>query len=159
MSSAQTWVAGGGALLLGGVISLTTAAFATLGPANPPASSPLALPPDRPGTPYPADSLGAATVARDPFHVNRRAPEVAYDPGRLAQLATAPPMPKPALTLVGLVAGAEPTAVVVGLPGVEGPRVMRVGDQVARITLKAISRQEVRLQGMDTTWVLRVREP
>jgi len=98
-------------------------------------------------------------VARDLFRATRRAPEVVYDPTRLAQLAAAPTVPKPVLTLVGLVAGADPTAVVIGLPGVEGPRVMRVGDQVARITLKAIARQEARLEGMDTTWVLRVREP
>ena len=159
MSNVRTWIAGVWALLLGGVVALTAAAFATLGPADPGASSLTAQLPDRPGTPYPADSLGAATVARDPFRVTRRAAEVAYDPVRLAQLATVPPVPKPVLTLVGLVAGTEPTAIVVGLPGVDGPRVLRLGDQVARITLKAISRQEVRLEGMDTTWVLRVREP
>jgi len=98
-------------------------------------------------------------MARDPFRVTRRAAEVAYDPVRLTQLSTTPQVPKPVLTLVGLVVGAEPTAIVGGLPGVEGPRVMRVGDQVARIIMKTISRQEVHLVGMDTMWVLRVREP
>jgi hypothetical protein len=159
MNSAGTWVAGVWALLLGGAVALGTAAFARLDRADPRASWPTALPPERLGGPYPADSLGVATVARDPFRVTRRAAEVAYDPVRLDQVAAAPRVSKPVLTLVGLVAGAEPTAIVVGLPGVEGPRVMRVGDQVARITLKAIARQEVRLEGMDTTWVLRVREP
>jgi hypothetical protein len=159
MSSAWTWVAGTWALLFGGIVALSAAAFAPLDRPDPRASAPPAHLPDRPGTPYPAESLGAATVARDPFRVTRRAAEVAYDPVRFAQGVAAPPVTKPVLTLVGLVAGAEPTAVVVGFPGIEGPRVMRVGDQVARITLRAIARQEARLEGMDTTWVLRVREP
>lgn len=146
-------------LLLGGVVALNAAGFAPLSPSKPPAGSPTAPPPGRPTASYPADSLAVVAVARDLFRVTRRAAEFAYDPVRLAQVVAAPPAPKPVLTLVGLVMGTEPTAVVVGFPGVEGPRVLRVGDQVARITVKTISRQEVRLEGMDTTWVLRVRDP
>jgi len=146
-------------LLLGGVVALSAAGFAPLSPSEPPAGSPTAPPLDRPTASYATDSLAVVAVARDPFRVTRRAAEFAYDPVRLAQLAAAAPAPKPVLTLVGLVTGTEPTAVVVGLPGVEGPRVLRVGDQVAGIMVKAISRERVRLEGMDTTWVLRVRDP
>jgi hypothetical protein len=77
---------------------------------------------------------------------------------RLAeQLAPAPP--KPVLSLVGLVSGIEPAAVVEGLPGVEGSRVVRVGDVFAGLRIKQIDSDRVVIVGMDTTWVLRVREP
>jgi hypothetical protein len=67
--------------------------------------------------------------------------------------------PKPALALLGLIAGAEPTAVIEGLPGVEGSRVVRVGDVVSGVRVVRIGVDHVRLVGMDTVWVLKVREP
>ena len=108
---------------------------------------------------YPADSLARVTVARDVFRSARRAATIAYDPQRAAAPAEANQAPKPALTLVGLVGGAEPTAVIEGFPGVEGSRVVRPGDQVSGIKVVAIMRDRVRLAGMDTVWVLQVREP
>jgi len=82
----------------------------------------------------------------------------AYDPLRLAaQLA--PPPPRPVLSLVGVVIGAVPSVVIEGLPGVEGSRVLRVGDVVAGLRVKQISNGRVVIAGMDTTWVLEVREP
>jgi hypothetical protein len=100
----------------------------------------------------------SAIVSRDPFRIGRRPAVVAYDPVRLAeQLAPVPP--KPALTLVGVVSGSEPSAVVEGLPGVEGSRVLRVGDVVAGLQIKQIGNGRVVIVGMDTTWVLEVREP
>jgi hypothetical protein len=108
--------------------------------------------------PYPVDSLARLGVSRDPFRSARRPASVAYDPQR----ATAPvenQPPKPALALLGLVAGAEATAVIEGFPGVEGARVVRVGDAFAGIKVQHIAIDQVRLVGMDTVWVLRVREP
>ncbi len=100
----------------------------------------------------------AAVVSRDPFRIGRRPLLPAYDPLRLAE-QLAPPAPKPTLLLVGLVSGADPSAVIEGLPGVEGSRILRVGDVVAGLRVKTISGNRVVIVGMDTTWVLEVREP
>jgi hypothetical protein len=99
-----------------------------------------------------------AIVSRDPFRIARRPTLPAYDPLRLAE-QLAPPPPRPALSLVGIVIGAVPSAVIEGLPGVEGSRVLRVGDVVAGLRVKQISRGRVVIAGMDTTWALEVREP
>jgi len=100
----------------------------------------------------------AAIVSRDPFRIGRLPAITAYDPVRLAE-PVAPPPPRPVLTLVGVVNGAEASAVVEGLPGVEGSRVVRVGDVVAGLQIKKIAGNRVTIVGMDTTWVLEVREP
>jgi hypothetical protein len=100
----------------------------------------------------------AAVVSRDPFRIGRRPTLPAYDPQRLAE-QSAPPVPKPTLTLVGVMDGREPSAVVDGFPGVEGSRVVRVGDVVAALQIKKIANGRVVIAGLDTTWVLEVREP
>jgi len=105
----------------------------------------------------PAESI-AAVVSRDPFRIGRRPVLPAYDPLRLAE-QLAPPAPKPTLLLVGLVSGADPSAVIEGLPSTEGSRILRVGDVVAGLRVKTISGNRVVIVGMDTTWVLEVREP
>lgn len=110
--------------------------------------------------PVATESLSAATVGRDPFRLTRRPAAVAYDPIRLAE-QTAPPAPKPVLQLVGIVweGGRDPTALVEGLPGVEGVRVVRIGDVVAGLRIRSITANAVRIAGLDTVWVLKVREP
>jgi len=109
------------------------------------------------GTRIAAESV-ATIVSRDPFRIGRRPVLPAYDPLRLAE-QLAPPQPRPVLTLVGVMNGAEPSAVVEGIPGVEGARVLRVGDVVAGLKVKQIVNGRVVIAGMDTTWVLEVREP
>ena len=106
------------------------------------------------------DSLAAVLVARDPFRVTRRPSHVVYDPVQLAQPATPPP-PKPVLALVGIVwdNGRDPTALVEGLPGVDGPRPVRKGETIAGLRVKAIKPDRVVITGPDTTWTLTVREP
>src|SRR6266436_3258254 len=101
-----------------------------------------------------AESVGAI-VSRDPFRIGRRPTLPAYDPQRLAE-QVAPPVPKPILLLVGVVNGREPSAVIEGFPGVEGSRVMRVGDVVARLQVKSITNGRVVVAGMDNNWVLEV---
>ena len=61
--------------------------------------------------------------------------------------------------MVGVVNGSEPSAVIEGLPGIEGSRVVRVGDVVAGLQIKKIANGRVVIAGMDTTWVLEIREP
>ena len=74
-------------------------------------------------------------------------------------MAEAPRSPKPLLVLVGIVAGPEPSAVIEGFPGVEGARVVRIGDEVSGLKVTRIWETNVRIVGMDTLWVLQVREP
>jgi len=106
------------------------------------------------------DSLAAAVAARDPFRVSRRPSNVVYDPVRLAQPATPPP-PKPVLALVGIVWDnrRDPTALVEGLPNVDGPRPVRQGETIAGLRVKTITPDRVVITGLDTTWTLTVREP
>lgn len=104
-----------------------------------------------------ADSV-AAVVSRDPFRVTRRPALPAYDPLRLAE-QLAPPALRPVLLLDGIIDGASPSGIVEGFPGVDGARVVRVGDVVGGMTIKKVGRGQVVITGMDTTWVLEVREP
>ena len=109
--------------------------------------------------PYPTDSLARVAIARDLFRSPRRAAPIAYDPQRAAAPAGVNQPPKPALALLGLVAGDDATAVIEGFPGTEGARVVRAGDVVAGLRVKQIVSDRVVIVGMDTTWTLRVREP
>jgi len=144
-------VTGAGAMLLaavGPVVSVPT-----------PGPSRFTTPFHASARPYAADSLARLAVSSDVFRATRGASSLAYDPQRAAAPVEVTQPPKPVLTLLGLVAGAEPTAVIEGLLGVEGSRVVRVGDAVAGIKVQSIAGDHVRLVGMDTVWVLRVREP
>jgi hypothetical protein len=117
-----------------------------------------ARPSDGSSAAYPADSLARAAAARDLFRADRRPAPVAYDPVRGTAPAPDAP-PKPVLVLSGIIWGALPQAVIEGLPGVDGPRVMRVGDVVAGLKVRDIESNRVLIAGMDTTWSLTVREP
>lgn len=78
-----------------------------------------------------------------------------------ARLAVATPavLPlRPVLVLSGIVWGHEPGAIIDGLPGIEGGRLLRRGDRVGEIAVTSITRDQVRLRGFDSTWILRVRE-
>jgi len=98
-------------------------------------------------------------VSRDVFRSARRPSPIVYDPQRAAAPVEINQPPKPALALVGIVAGPEPTAVIEGFPGIEGGRVVRAGDVVSGLRVKRIDGDRVVIVGMDTTWVLKVREP
>ena len=110
--------------------------------------------------PLQPDSLVAALVGRDPFRLTRRPAAFLYDPVRLGQPG-APPSPKPVLAVVGIVwdNGRDPTALVEGLPGGEGARPIRQGETIAGLRVKAIRSDRVEITGLDTTWILTVREP
>ena len=101
---------------------------------------------------------GGAIVSRDPFRLGRRPVLPAYDPLRLGE-QLAPPPPRPTLVVVGVLDGRPPSAVIEGLPAVEGARVVRIGDVIGALRIKAIGTGGVVVTGMDTTWVLKVREP
>lgn len=122
------------------------------------ARTPVRLP--SPSVGYPADSIGRSVVKGDPFRVSRRPTDVPYDPLRVASSgAAATGAPKPSLVLTGIVWGATPQAVMEGLPGVDRPRVLRTGDVVAGLCVKRIEPTRVTVVGLDTVWVLTVRQP
>jgi hypothetical protein len=106
------------------------------------------------------DSLVAHVVHRDVFRLARRPAAVAYDPQALAQPEPPPPL-RPPLRLVGIVwdGGLDPTALLEGLPGVEGPRAVRRGERVGELRVRTIAAQHVVILGPDTVWTLTVREP
>lgn len=109
---------------------------------------------------YAADSLAGVVVNRDLFRIGRRPAPVHYN----AVVASSPDTqsmqrPKPTLALTGIVWGAHPEAVIVGLPAADGARVVRVGDVVGGITIRYIDRAQVVATGFDTTWMLAIREP
>jgi len=108
----------------------------------------------------PLDSLAETLVARDPFRIAHRPAVVAYDPERALQ-PPAPAAPKPVLILTGIVWDPRvgPEAVIDGLPGGGGPRVVRPGDRVGTLRVGRIDRDQVMVAGADTVWTLIVREP
>lgn len=111
------------------------------------------------GGPAP-DSLARLVNAQAPFRSSRTPAAVAYDPDRgLARMPETPPVPRPQLTLAGIVSEREPSAVIEGLPGVGGARVVRVGDVFGGLKVRRIGRDRVVITGLDTTWNLSVKEP
>lgn len=105
------------------------------------------------------DSLEEKVVARDPFRAARRPARVGFDPNPTPQPPADPPPPKPTLVVSGIMWGREPSAVLEGLPGIEGARLVRAGEVVAGFRVRRITAHEVTVTGMDTTWVLQVRKP
>jgi hypothetical protein len=157
MKGVGMWGVGAWALLALGVGALVRAATTPFG-APRLSSTHLHQPPQHPFTAFP-DSLAIAVVSHDPFRASRRPAEVAYDPLRAASPAPSDAAPKPALVLAGIVWGTVPEAVLEGIPGIEGSRLVRVRDLVAGLRVKRIERDRVVITGMDTVWTLRVREP
>ena len=98
-----------------------------------------------------------AIVARDPFRLERKPSDVAYSP---AVESTAPPPPRPprpALAVVGIVGGPPWEALVEGIPGRQSSVLVRRGDTVSGLRVRSITKDIVRISGMDTTWALSVR--
>lgn len=111
-------------------------------------------------SPYAAESLAAAVRAGDVFRLGHHPAAVPYNPatGGGAQSFVPPPM-RPALRLVGLIGGLTPEAAIEGLPGIEGGRLLRVGEQLAGYRVTGIEGGRVRIAGQDTVWVLTLRHP
>jgi hypothetical protein len=101
------------------------------------------------------DSVARVVTERDLFRPSRRPAPISAVPSPASPV---PVVPRPTLTLVGLVAGAQPSAVIEGFPGTQGPRVVRPGDVIGPLTIRRISAAAVEITGMDTTWVLTVRK-
>ncbi|MHB1327431.1 MAG: hypothetical protein ACYC2K_04440 [Gemmatimonadales bacterium] len=99
------------------------------------------------------DSLVDVIRASAPFQSSRvpGAPAVADDP--------AVPRPaRPILHLGGLVGGVAPLAVLYGIPGMQGGRVIQEGDTVGGLRVRSIRAGVVSVVGYDTTWALSLEE-
>ena len=105
------------------------------------------------------DSLDAVATRGDPFRQSRRPAPVPFDPVNPTDAPPPPAAPRPSLALVGILIGDEPAALIDGLPGVDGTRVLRVGETAAGYTVRRIEPDRVTVQGADTTWTLTVRSP
>ena len=115
----------------------------------------------RPTAPERSDLLVASAetlVTRDPFRLDRRPSATAYSPG----LETGPPPPprppRPPLAVTGIVGGPPWEALVEGIPGRAGSVLVRRGDTLSGLRVRSISKDTVRITGMDTTWKLPVRK-
>lgn len=98
-----------------------------------------------------------SVVERNPFRLNRRPSDVAYTP---EAEGAPPPPPKPArpvLVVSGIIGGPPWEAVLEGVPGRQGPIVVRMGDKLDLLTVRRIGRDTVYIVGKDTTWKLTVR--
>src|SRR3989304_3447806 len=118
----------------------------------------LPSPGEGPRIPGKLDSAASGVTEHDVFRRSRR-PALAGTQATSVAAMTPPPRPMPALQLVGLVAGAKPTAVIAGFPGTTGPRVVRVGEVISGLRVRRIGTEGVEVAGMDTTWLLTVRKP
>lgn len=109
---------------------------------------------------FPVESI-AALARHNPFRLTRDAAPLPYDPAGppLTAEPPAPGMPAPILTGIVWGGGREPGAVVEGLLGIDGPRVLRAGDTIAGLSVRRIGPGDVVIVGHDTGWTLRVREP
>jgi len=147
---ALTLCAAGGVLVS---LRLALRPLATVGvPVDEPAVALAAVPPLVRASARLSDTL-------DPFRFGHHPAGTRYDPATPVQ-ALAPQPPRPALVLDGIAwTTGDPLAVLEGLPGSSGPRVVRPGDAVGGLTVRRIAADRVIVTGMDTTWTLTVRKP
>lgn len=107
------------------------------------------------------DSIArAATHAaeNDPFRLDQHPSSVAYDPALegMPQPDMVRP-PRPTLVLRGIIGGPPWSAIVEGVPGRSGSVLLRRGDTLSGLTIRAVGRDTVILKGSDTTWRLGVQ--
>ena len=97
-----------------------------------------------------------SVVRRNPFRIARRPSDVPF--GRPDVVATMASQGTDQATpsLAGVVWASTPTAVIAGLPGVDGHRAMRLGDIVSGIRLARIRSTDILLVGRDRAWRLPV---
>jgi hypothetical protein len=140
-----------------GVLLFTPAERAGNGPDSP-LPNPGAAPVGREVIVFSADSL-AALIHRDPFRLDRSPAAIRYDPNGIRVDAPPPPAPRPQLLVTGILWGPRPTAIIEGIPGTEGPRLVRPGDEINGFRVLHITRDVLKIRGVDTTWTLTIREP
>ena len=93
-----------------------------------------------------ADSV----VVGDPFRIARKPARVAFG----TPPVNAPPTPlRIQLTLGGIIGGPPWRAILDGIPMLEGSTVVAAGETIGGLRIRAVRRDTVVVQGMDTTWI------
>jgi len=98
----------------------------------------------------------APVVEHDPFRILRHPSPVAYKP-ELEGVTPPPPPPKPphpTLSLSGILGGPPWEALLEGVPGHDASTLVRAGDVLGALRVRAITRNSVIIEGEDTTWRL-----
>jgi len=149
------------ALWTGAVIALAVAATESRGivrHATVPAPLVWSAPPPN-ATPS-SDSL--AVLARrivddDAFRLDRKPAAVPYVLAGDSSASVAPlppPVPKPMLTLVGIVGGPPWAALINGIPGHDGTVLVHPRDTVGGLRIRDVSAAAALITGLDTVWHL-----
>ena len=140
-----------GLVALWPVLTLTAIRAATLPRVS------IALPVGNPSASLPSSWVrpSSETLLRvNPFRLDRR---FESEPGRTLAIAdSSRPAAPIAPRLTGVVWAAVPLAVVEGLPGAEGPVVVREGDRVLGVTVGRVARGGVTLVAGAVTWRLTI---
>lgn len=102
------------------------------------------------------DSLSRAITRRNPFRMDRGPAAVAFDVSR-TEGSTPAPSSRPTLAVSGVILGIRMAAIVEGLPGTQGPRLLSVGERFGEFVLRSASTERVVVATRDTTWTLPVR--
>jgi hypothetical protein len=100
------------------------------------------------------DSLGRVIVSGNVFREDRSAAAVPYGATLASGDEAAHGRSLPALELTGIVWAQVPAAVVEGLLGAIGARVVQAGEQYGDFVVHNITRDTVWIAGADTTWTL-----
>lgn len=119
---------------------------------------PPKLPPASPAPEARARALLAVADEQTPFRPDGELPFLRFGESPPPPVAPRPAVERPKLSVSGIVSGAEPVAIVEGLPGREWPIALAQGAAEAGFRVTRIEWDRVTITGMDTVWVLRVRE-
>ena len=103
-------------------------------------------------------SVGSELIAsRNPFRLDRRPAMVRF--GAAPQPTRPGSTPRPlALVLTGTF-GPPWQGVIEGIPGKQGPVLVREGEAFGELRIRSVRRDTVVVQGADTVWKLTVRRP
>jgi hypothetical protein len=100
------------------------------------------------------DSAVADIADRNLFRPERASAEERESSAAAPAMAMGAPSSKPHLVLKGVLGGPPWDAVLEGIPGREGAVVIRAGESVGGVSVRAIRRDTAYVRGFDTTWAL-----
>jgi hypothetical protein len=124
------------------------------------AATPIVWPAPQPNASASSDSiaeLATRVVDGDVFRVDRKPAAVPYRIAGDSAPSTPPPpppVPKPVLTLVGIIGGPPWAALIDGVPAHSGTVLVHPRDTVGGLRVRDVSSEQVTLTGLDTVWHL-----
>ncbi len=138
-------------LALAGASAAVVAFRVPLEPLHPGGESPSAAPMTFPVEAQ--DGVDSVVVQRNAFRSDRRPALVPYDP---SGQAPPPAEPRPSLSVAGVVLGRTRAALLRGLPGVDGARVLAEGEAAAGVRVLRVADSTVVVTWRSDTLSLRV---